>query len=251
MINRLRTLLMNASAFGSPGFPFPGEEIIPAEYRPRSLPPYLQAVRSILFGSNPDRLYTNYRLAQYTGLLHVAGLEDPAAVSYEPRLSPKAFAGVFGLFTEGSDLPVTPYGEAEADDSAGRCVLQWQVAVESEQRISVVALNPFRKSVEDFEVADGMGGPVSLNPAVRLVFAPQEGASWLVTSRGRPGRPLADVLATLEAGSEGFVGPLFDAPGLGEYRNMWRSHPFWTHRFAALLKAVAVQTENSPTGGAL
>lgn len=69
MINHARTLLLN-----KPGRLFQpgtlGEEYIPAAYSTITLPSYLQAPHDIIFGTNPDKVFENYRLAELLNVIH-------------------------------------------------------------------------------------------------------------------------------------------------------------------------------------
>ena len=69
MFNHARTLLMNLSGDAGDLYisDYPGDEMIPADYRAVALPTYLQVVRSRLFGVTPDRAMLNYRVAQGNG----------------------------------------------------------------------------------------------------------------------------------------------------------------------------------------
>jgi hypothetical protein len=68
MINHARTLLLNTNSDNyAPGTL--GEEYIPT-YQPVELPAYLKTAHRILFGTDPDRVFLNYRANELMRMLH-------------------------------------------------------------------------------------------------------------------------------------------------------------------------------------
>lgn len=73
MINHSRTLLMNVTG-SAPMTNYYAEEIVDPDFRAVRLPTSLQAVRSVLFGSTPDRDMMNYRCRQLLAVAHATPL---------------------------------------------------------------------------------------------------------------------------------------------------------------------------------
>lgn len=74
MINEVRTLLLNRNGAGLDSQDF-AAEFVPAEYVAANLPTSLLRIRQSLFGRNPDTDGLNYRLRQFTALLHAPDIE--------------------------------------------------------------------------------------------------------------------------------------------------------------------------------
>tara|TARA_R110000824_G_scaffold16491_3_gene68424 strand:+ start:1011 stop:1535 length:525 start_codon:yes stop_codon:yes gene_type:complete len=89
MLNHARTLLVNysAAATGSVGFSgHLGEELIDPDYIARTLPPYMQTIRHILFDRDATRARVNARARAYLSLLHATELEE-FVLELDPRIS--------------------------------------------------------------------------------------------------------------------------------------------------------------------
>lgn len=84
MINHARTLLLNID--GTAVGEAPGREYVPADYKAVTLPSYLQRMYNILFGSQPDLAWKNFRLRQFMQLLHATELEE-FVYSLDPRVT--------------------------------------------------------------------------------------------------------------------------------------------------------------------
>ena len=114
MLNHARTLLVNydAATGGTKGFSgHLGEELIDPDYRARSLPPYLQTVRNILFGNGASREVVNSRSRAYLALLHSTELKE-FVTGLDPRIS-YDFLGK-DIFDSSTDYYVS-LGEVEAN----------------------------------------------------------------------------------------------------------------------------------------
>jgi hypothetical protein len=118
MINHARTLLCNIS--GSQYQPqYLGEEYIPPQYAAAVMPSYLQAARRLIFGTQPERVFLNYRVRELMQIIHETEFADyvydlDPRVTYWPEQQPVFFnlrkyvravqiAGVYGakLFFKG------------------------------------------------------------------------------------------------------------------------------------------------------
>lgn len=132
MINQAYSLLRNlpGTVVSSPG----GEYVDPT-YQPAALPQALQAVRAILFGSNPDAVALNTRLRQYLTILHcgpyVEHLTDlDNRVSYWPFTAAEPIPFGLSVTPIGSagDVFVSGQGPQEAD--SGITTYSWTLTVE-------------------------------------------------------------------------------------------------------------------------
>ena len=136
MINHARTLLLNVnSSTYAPGAI--GEEYIPT-YNAIKLPKFLDLPHKILFGTQPDRAFLNYRAAELMRLLHQTELSefiyalDPR-VTYWPKLTTDFFRPatqvvaekVFGPYT----LRLNVIGTPVANNKRGHCYSNYTVKI--------------------------------------------------------------------------------------------------------------------------
>jgi hypothetical protein len=257
VVNHCRTLLLN-QAREAYGAETPGEEVVPAEFRPRRLGSAAARVRAALFGEQPDRYRLNYRLAQLMPFVHASDLH-PVSVADDPRLTywpPTAtwqpFAGVAGAASARART-----AEAEAGDLAvtgafvgdGPLLHRWRVtrtaADEVEVRRLAVQAPPTTLQVsfpgnrsEQFPL-DGTG--------LAATLAGAEGASWEVTAVLIPRPGLVGVLARLDRTlSDAVALDLFVGPYGPDLRRAWRSHPEPETRLAAACLGLAAATAAAP-----
>jgi len=76
MINHIRTLLMNRGGDHGYGYDYPGEEFVLPTFRAKAVPAFLNGALRLLLGTNPDRLFLNYRMRQIMSLLHSTELNE-------------------------------------------------------------------------------------------------------------------------------------------------------------------------------
>lgn len=240
MINHIRTLLLNIN--GEPGFrsDVPGEEFVPPSYRARELHPSLRLPMQILFGTDPDRMFRNYRLRQIMTLLHESPLAE-YLYTHDPRVTywPPADAGfydqAFGVtVVQTGGLPATLHviGEPAADDAVGRCEQIWEISA----------------SEFAYTAVDGLSEVIPLGRGLAVQFeANDPSASWRVTARGRPTTDFGQVLTNLgHAMGQGGLSWVFRPPQLEPYAtfmNVWNDHPLTLYRYAALFLAIAFRLD--------
>jgi hypothetical protein len=246
VINHLRTLLLDEDGTSWPGGGYPGEEYVPPEFRRRPMPMECRNPWRVLFGSNPDRAYKNFRLRQYMTVLHTSDLAPEvlafdSRVTYWPlRASDKRFDG-FGTTTV-SALPQTVGellvgGQLTANDGRGQSRFEWRVSVESGNRVSV--------NYHQFDVTftDGLSNAFTIGQGLTGRVRENVDDAWVVEALARPGRDLGAVVATLTkslGASEAFLfGPEQE---LGE---LWRRHDFLPLKLSALLVALGRRIEES------
>lgn len=136
MINHARTLLLNVnSATHMPGTL--GEEYVPP-YTAIKLPAFLQLPYKIIFGTNPDRVFLNYRAAEIMRLLHQTELAefvyalDPR-VTYWPQQTTEFFrpstqitsTKIFGVY----ETQLNILGRPQSNNRTGRCYSQYTVTI--------------------------------------------------------------------------------------------------------------------------
>lgn len=255
MYNHLRTLLLNQHP-AAPDWAI-GEEAVPATFRPVNLPAYLDEVRARLFGVAPDRSMLNYRLAQYTRLLHASALGQ-----YVYDLDPR----VTYLGTDRTDLfgtaafepavtqtkgrrPLVVQGDPAAPDPTGQSYHAYRIEQLDGDTISVGEDHPTSKNrLLDLAFAGGLSAPVPLGDSGYVALVPQEaaGTRWQVTFHARPQWDLGQIAAALRVSGEPTLLQLFGAapaePFL-TFRDLFFDHPELPYRLGGLLLAVAYRSD--------
>lgn len=254
MINHGLTLLINRDGDGYGGQL--GDEFIDPNFRQMDpLPGYLRNIRQILMGTNPDRVFQNYRAHQYLALIHSSELEKflfqlDSRVTYDidndAFFSPDTFMMLpsdDGLFVHGT--PATP-------DATGQSFQRWRITVLTSDTVQVQKLigSP-RTVVSPYDVTDGLSSAVSLVGSDLFVrFRPIVDKVWEVKGYARPAMSLSGIVAQLRGVGAQYMADLFavgspaqDEEPLRTFRNLWYSNPFQSYHLGALVLAVIYTTE--------
>jgi len=136
MINHARTLLMNVDS--STYIPdVLGEEYVP-DYRPVRLPTYLTTARRLLLGSDPDRVFLNFRVQELLSFVHRTELAefiyalDPR-VTYWPQQKSNFFRAkttITALRTTGTaESRLYVNGVLKPDNVKGRAFKEYRLKV--------------------------------------------------------------------------------------------------------------------------
>ena len=264
MLNHVRTLLLNQAWDAQPGPDFPGEELIPNGFGGLELPSYLDRLRGVLFGADPDREYLNYRLRQFMALLHATPLVE-FVTSLDPRISYNEFLAE-DLYSDALFLPrfqqvsgnegtqLFFQGAPVAPDSAGRMRFLYTINVLSPDTVEVERTSsPPQAEILDLNFQAGLSGPVALagsGYSCKLTSdSPAE--SWRITIHNRPQRELGELAARLRSIGEQNLLKLFGPAPREPYRtfrNLWEQHPELPFSLGGLLLAMAYRTEEVRRG---
>lgn len=268
MINHARTLLMNVAGW------FPkeiGEEFMPDNYRPVSPTPALALVRSILYGTTPDRLFLNYRTLQLMTLLHSTELEEHVLaldkrITYWPSTRQQFFNATFGttyVQHAGPTVQVSFLGDAVADDRVGRSQDSWAVTIPEEGVANVQRVKAPRTAyAEAFTTSGGLSSPIplvgtDLTLRISAGTAGVEGmigAALFINNIGRPQLDLGELDAMLQTTVDRtMLDQIFYGDGASviegptepfrTFRNLWHSHPLLAYRLGGLLLGCIYRTE--------
>lgn len=132
MTNAVRTWLLNESAAASP---VPGEEYVPADYRPAALPPAIAAARRSLFGFGADRAGMNLTLARVLVFLHASRFARDvtardARITYDPRKPADVWDAVGASVATIDGPPAAAWHGSPSFRSAGRAYGDWHVVTD-------------------------------------------------------------------------------------------------------------------------
>ena len=249
MLNHARTLLMNVSGDGYGGWL--GDEYIPPTYVPVVLPSYLEKLRVYFFGTNPDRVFLNYRVRQLLAVLHSTPLVEfveslDSRISYDVNNQDLFADSNYGL-NDTDNLFFT--NRIGAPDVLGRSFHKWKIRRMSSVTIWVEKLSPNREvTIQEYVITDGLSNILSLpgseagfrfrdselaisgmvlatltpaqlallTPAELLVLALAAPPTTLVTDQrvegyARPERDLGEIAANLKESGAPFALSLFGA----------------------------------------
>jgi hypothetical protein len=250
MINHVRTLLMNVSA-ATQNFGVLGEEILPTGYVSKALSSGLQSVRTLLFGTAPDRWMLNYRLQQFMPILHASPLvefvvESDPRTTYDPNRDDFFLPGVFEpqVRTHSGGLGLTTTADVWKADITGRVRHAYRVTIASETHAVVRrTCAPLRTDTVTIE-----SGLISLPGSGRRVRpeAVVAGSEWTIEFLSRPLRDPAQILMTLQGIGEPSRLELFgigSAEPYATFRNLWEQSAELPLKLGSLLLALARRTE--------
>lgn len=213
MVNHVRTLLLNASQSESRALTFPGEDIVPLTYRPIAVSEPLLALRRVLFGSNPDRAYINWRLREYMTILHRSRLADHMTVddkriTYWPYDRPLGFdstpmLGANQVRLNGA-MTMQFLGDHTADDANGRLLWSGMITIVENKSFTIEAETPDRlTSTGNLLFTNNLSAPIAVpGSTVRLVFQEYASSSYdrfSITLMARPAKKLDTVLTDLKS----------------------------------------------------
>lgn len=191
MINHARTLLLN-QARNQTHYSDLGYEYIPGDYKPIELPSTFAAIRQILFGTNPDNYFRNFRCREFLSYIHATELAeymyrfDPR-VTYWPEIGKPYFEPaskrVFITQTYGAPKRLSAAGDLFAITATGKAFNQYTVTLrnveidgQEKQRFEVRYLGR-RLSALNVVVEDPQNPPIvklpETNLSVRLNVAAQ------------------------------------------------------------------------------
>ena len=175
MINHARTLLLNKSANNYQPDTL-GEEYVPAGYSALTAPDCVQTPYRIIFGTNPDKVFLNYRLHELLNLIHNTELNEflykfDSRVTYWPRLAKPFFSGgIRGVLSKvgGYDLSrLAIVGAVTANNILGMAMHEYVIKVTYENNeehalVTEVAKNETVSVPISWVAGFNNGGPSNL-----------------------------------------------------------------------------------------
>jgi len=266
MINHARTLLANVSGTESGYAGYPGDEYVPPAYRKLSLGE-LGSVYRILYGSNPDKVFINYRTRQLMNLIHSTDLADwlfalDSRGTYDTTPIDEFFYDLFQTLvipSLGTTGELFLIGNLTPDIEQGRSYQQWRVKYATTDNVTVIRQTPpASETVYATTFSGGLSDLVPLTGSSLKVRVPESlGSEWLVAGYARPSRTLADLEAALQKIGEPLLVRLFRITfpeGKQEpyvtFRKCWEQHKEPAYRLSGLLLAYIYRLEALRTAAA-
>lgn len=260
MINHARTLLLNVHGSTSSREDI-GEEYIPAAYVPVVLPSYLQTIRRLLFGADPDRYFLNFRARELLSYLHATELADyvyalDPRVTYWPEQSLPFYdtekrvmaTQSFGISTHAPMFQ----GDLFADNARGRSVREFSLRVTLEngpwEAIVSTPDKPGASESMPLTFTSGLSNAVALG-ATGLTFKvpqPPGATEWQIYTRVKPAAALTTLLPLLELAGEPIYVELFGVDNTTEpyvtFKQLWFDSRNPIYRLSGLTLAVIYRT---------
>lgn len=235
MINHGRVLLANQLPANGDFTAYIAEEYTSADFVPIETTDEIQRIRAVLFGSNPDRDFTNYRCRQLLTILHSTPwaeyLEElDSRITYrviDTKLVPNTqFAINATQVAGGGPTPLPIFGHPFPPDVIGRSRMQYNVSVMTSSMVRVTrTTTPVSVQTYPFAMTDGLSDLISLQGSgfnFRLTSNATD-LMWIVDILNRPQWDVSSLIVDIAAQNAQDVDVLLRG---GEpyqtFRNLWR-----------------------------
>jgi hypothetical protein len=241
------------------------DELIPAEYKKLQLPAYLNDIRTVIFGANPDRAMLNYRCAQLLTLISATQLQE-YVTALDPRLtyssyplqlaSDSTFSPTVSQYGNVDNSKVlTVIGGASSPDASGSCEYDYDITIVAGNLI-IHNLKAATTTSTAISLTDNLSQPISLSGleySVRVNTAAFAGGGWRISGFLRPTVSLSSLEGELQSLSEPVMLQLFGVTDIEPYitfKNCWTYHPDFAYRLGGVVLAAAYRTDELRGGSA-
>lgn len=253
MFNEFRTLLLNRSGTDIEHPDFPGELMVPQEFRRRVLPEPANQVWETIFGSEPDRLGLNYRLAEVVALTESSDLAGGAVVhdsrlTYDPAeaVSRWRFGPQWSVAAELIRVVTAPGAFAPG---AGICARIYRAEVTGDTATTRL-YRPERTKSTAVTFAGGWSTAFGFPETTLLIRVAEEliAVPFRLDLTVRP-PALGDLTARIIATANSVLPEFFAvsaAPHAVTWRNRFLTDAITSNRLAAVFLTLAEHVRNSP-----
>ncbi len=263
MVNALRTVLLNIDGSISLGKDYPGEQYVPADFRPRKLPGVIQRVRNLLLGSDADRALLNWRLQELLTCVHTTDMGN-FALALDPRITylpfnsnlmtrklagpiaKKISAPTQALYFQGNPAPIK---------GSGKIYFKWRLTLVDSTTARVTRQSEVGSSAATIDVpytiTDGLSSDIALDGADLAVKVESGvGGTWDIELLTGPARTLKTAFDAAETGLTGTdQSAVFDGPApYDTFKAVWETHDQLPYRIAALTLALGYRINELPPG---
>lgn len=247
MVNSLRTLLLNMlpEAVGTT----PGEEYVPADFRPINLPAELQRASQALFGAGADRAGKNIQLLRITGYLHASPLADyvtevDARLTYLVGKPSNVCDQLGATVTNVSGSAAVGWSGQPTFPAPGRSYGSWSVTTDGAGGFTVAGVSG--GSLGGVVVVTSAGDSIPLPSSnLSLVVAHNADGEWLTTLLAVPAYNFA---SAAKSGDPDAVFRPDRSASEAEWLAAWNDSPVAATRAAAFALALAARTHDVMTG---
>jgi hypothetical protein len=242
---------------------FLAEEAIPDSYGSLNLPTYIDRLRLLLFGVDPDRSMLNYRIKQYMSLIHSTELEQ-YVYDLDPRVTYNTSVDL-SLLDENTFTPVVSQlsgdaatlsilGSASSPDIDGRAKYEFDVDILTSATVKVNRKTP-KADIEilDYALSGGLTNIMDLHGSGYQfrMNTDSTDVSWRVSGHLRPQKDMGRIAEDLTRLGEPNFLQLFglkDVEPYNTFKALWNDHPELPYKLGALLLAIAYRTDEVRRG---
>ena len=265
IINEARTLLLNQSGADQPAPSFYLQELVPEDFRPIELPSYLQRIYDVLFGTDPDQAFLNFRTWQYMHILHSTDFAfyvfslDPRVTYLNKRsiVDAQYLPVVTPMNALSQDFPVYVQG-LPGVSSSGQLLFQWNIKITNGLVVKTTELRT-NKSLETIvTITNNLTSPIALigqrDMSIQIgSSAPLAvGALWQLQTLGKPNYDIVNVVEQLKIIGDENIFQLFGSRTVGPYnvfRQLWEKEADIHYALSGFLLAYIYRVNEVRRGG--
>jgi len=258
MINHARTLLLNRSGASRPPADFFLEEYVSPDFARLELPDYLQTLHHALVGENADDAWANFRMRQYTTLLHATEFAS-YVLDLDSRVTYLRENSTLDDIETRTAVPLnglagTAYILGTLEPSSGQPRLLYEWTVEMVMPLLARSKDLRTGTIQDtvITVADSLSSAIALAGQQDLnvkVEDPVQNAAWKVSVFAEPPSDLSALMDTLKQTGGATLGRLFaGASPYDTFKELWERHPFLSYQLSGLLLAFIYRAEGARVG---
>jgi hypothetical protein len=256
VVNHFRTLLLNQTGSLAYSPDYIGEEYVPANYVAIQLPDWLQAIWTTLFGANPDRAMLNYRLKEYTSLLHSTPELADYVTAFDSRLTywPSNNTDLFdttvfravGIPLGSTTKEIYFVGDPlDLIVNNDQLYYEWDLLTIATNTVRISTITrPSATQDTVFTVADSLSSVVPLpTSSLSVRFPSGDGSMWKVKALARPVKTVSDISVALFNNNFVSTTKLFasTAEPYKSFKNMWDQGEILPIKLGGLLLALGYQ----------
>lgn len=255
MFNHFRTLLLNMDGHISTDTNYPGEELVPSDFRSVTLPQHIKSIRSTIFGPAPDRAMLNYRIRSLLPLVHTPKFEQ-FVLELDSRITYVPFDNNF------YDLSLV---QATVDKVVGDNNLiitgikptndttlyhQFYIKIWNPTDVQIRRITePTSTNTLSYTVTNGISDALPFTGfPMFFSFVPFTGSEWQVSFLITPTTKIGTLFTNLLINNSNDIETLFSTPQMDStfiaLRSIWTNHrQIMPNRLAALVVALVYRTE--------
>ena len=218
IVNQARTLLLNKSEASRPiRSTTMGEEYIDAGYVPKELSAYLEQLRTIIFGINPEPVFENFRLRQLLEIIehskyseYITELDSRITYTFDTN----EFFNMETVYSCDNTPNLVLSGDLNCDEYTGRLQYKWKITGDSTSNVTVQDLHTNKTS--DSEIiysGSGVSSDIAIPGSDWVMKFNGSGSIeadkvWNVILLTKPAIDISNMVTRLLASS--YVGRLFE-----------------------------------------
>lgn len=260
MINHVRTLILNRDGSRRPGYTFYLEELVDPSFVGLKLTGNMADAHAALIERNADTAFENFRVRQYTQILHSTEFEK-YVTELDPRITylnrkkevQKAYVRATPVNDEAGDTPLIFSGRISTTNA--RLINNWTITAESPTLVKALHQQSNTSHLTTVEFSGGTSTPFLMTSQhnyygrVRAASM-EEDAKWQVEAFSEPNDDLSDVLLKTQNLPPEVLADIFpDKQPFKLFRDLWEKNALISYKLSGFLLAFAYRAEELRTNG--